>query len=34
MDTAAKLVGAKHVGYKRPQDYIDALEQFAKVVLS
>ena len=33
MDTAAELVGAKLVGYKCPQDYIDALEQFAKVVL-
>jgi len=33
MDTAAELVGAKHVGYKGPRDYIDALEQFAKVVL-
>ena len=33
MDTAAELVGAKHVGYKSPHDYIDALEQFAKVVV-
>jgi hypothetical protein len=33
MDTAAELVGAKHVGYERPQGYIDALEKFAKVVL-
>ena len=33
MDTAAELVGAKHVGYACPRDYIDALEQFAKVVL-
>ena len=33
MDTAAELVGAKHVGYKSPRDYIDALEQFAKVVV-
>ncbi len=33
MDTAAELVGAKRVGYKSPRDYIDALEQFAKVVL-
>ncbi|MCH2173886.1 LLM class F420-dependent oxidoreductase [Myxococcota bacterium] len=33
MDTAAELVGAKHVGYSGPQAYLDALEQFAKVVL-
>jgi probable F420-dependent oxidoreductase len=33
MDTAAEVVGAKRVGYKGPQDYINALEQFAKAVL-
>ena len=33
MDTAAELVGAKHIGYESPRGYIDALEQFAKVVL-
>jgi len=33
MDTAAELVGAKHVGYSGPRSYIDALEQFAKVVM-
>ena len=32
MDTAAVYVGEKHVGYKGPQDYIDALETFMKAV--
>jgi len=32
MDTAAELVGAKRVGYRGPQDYIDALEKFRQVV--
>ncbi len=32
MDTAAEFVGAKHVGYRRPRDYIDALERFVKAL--
>ena len=32
MDTAAKFVGAKHVGYRGPRDYIDALESFVKAL--
>jgi len=32
MDTAAELVGEKHVGYSGPQDYIDALAAFMKAV--
>jgi probable F420-dependent oxidoreductase len=29
MDTAAEIVGAKHVGYRGPRDYVKALEEFA-----
>jgi probable F420-dependent oxidoreductase len=32
MDTAAKYVGAEHVGYRGPQAYIDALETFKRHV--
>ena len=32
MDTAVSAVGGTHVGYRGPQDYIDALEKFKKVV--
>jgi hypothetical protein len=32
MDTASEPVGAKHVGYRGPRDYIDALETFAREV--
>jgi probable F420-dependent oxidoreductase len=32
MDTAAEFVGAKHVGYKGPRDYIDALETFRREI--
>lgn len=32
MDTAAEVVGAKHVGYSGPADYIRALEEFKKEV--
>ena len=28
MDTASEQLGAKHVGYRGPQDYIDALRKF------
>lgn len=30
MDTAAEAVGARRVGFRRPREYIDALETFAK----
>jgi probable F420-dependent oxidoreductase len=30
MDTGSELVGAKHVGYRGPRDYIDALETFRR----
>jgi probable F420-dependent oxidoreductase len=29
MDTAAEIVGARHVGYRGPRDYAKALEEFA-----
>jgi probable F420-dependent oxidoreductase len=32
MDTASALVGAKHVGYRGPRDYIDALETFKRAI--
>lgn len=32
MDTAAEFVGAERVGYRGPQDYIDALERFRKEI--
>jgi len=32
MDTASERVGAKHVGYRGPRDYIDALETFRREV--
>jgi alkanesulfonate monooxygenase SsuD/methylene tetrahydromethanopterin reductase-like flavin-dependent oxidoreductase (luciferase family) len=32
MDTAAEFVGARRVGYEKPQDYIDALERFRRIV--
>ncbi|MGH7337702.1 MAG: hypothetical protein ACREI7_08995, partial [Myxococcota bacterium] len=32
MDTASKSVGAVHVGYRGPRDYIDALETFRREV--
>jgi probable F420-dependent oxidoreductase len=32
MDTASELVGAKHVGFRGPRDYISALETFAREV--
>src|SRR5262245_13488628 len=32
MDTASAQVGAKHVGYRGPRDYIDALEAFRREV--
>jgi len=32
MDTAAEFSGARHVGYRGPHDFIDALERFAKAV--
>ena len=32
MDTGSELVGAKHVGYRGPRDYIDALETFRREV--
>ena len=32
MDTAVEVVGGTRVGYKGPQDYIDALETFRKAV--
>jgi alkanesulfonate monooxygenase SsuD/methylene tetrahydromethanopterin reductase-like flavin-dependent oxidoreductase (luciferase family) len=32
MDTASELVGAKHVGFRGPSDYVDALEVFAREV--
>jgi probable F420-dependent oxidoreductase len=32
MDTGSPLVGAKHVGYRGPRDYIAALETFKKAV--
>jgi hypothetical protein len=32
MDTASELVGAKHVGFRGPRDYIAALETFMREV--
>ena len=32
MDTAAELVGARRVGYRGPQHYIEALESFWKAI--
>ena len=32
MDTGSQLVGAKHVGYRGPRDYIDALATFRRAV--
>ncbi len=32
MDTGSEQVGAKHVGYRGPRDYIDALETFRREV--
>jgi alkanesulfonate monooxygenase SsuD/methylene tetrahydromethanopterin reductase-like flavin-dependent oxidoreductase (luciferase family) len=32
MDTASEAVGAKHVGFRGPRDYIAALETFAREV--
>jgi probable F420-dependent oxidoreductase len=32
MDTAAEFVGARHVGYCGPSDYIDALETFRREI--
>jgi probable F420-dependent oxidoreductase len=32
MDTASKAVGAVHVGYRGPRDYIDALETFRREI--
>ncbi len=32
MDTAAEMVGARRVGYRGPQDYIEALERFQKAL--
>ncbi len=32
MDTAAEAMGLKHVGYKGPQDYIDALRVFKQEI--
>jgi hypothetical protein len=32
MDTASEAVGAKHVGFRGPRDYVDALEVFAREV--
>ncbi len=32
MDTGSELVGAKHVGYRGPRDYIDALETFRREI--
>jgi probable F420-dependent oxidoreductase len=32
MDTGSQLVGAKHVGYRGPRDYIEALEVFRREI--
>jgi probable F420-dependent oxidoreductase len=32
MDTGSQLVGAKHVGYRGPRDYIDALATFRREI--
>jgi probable F420-dependent oxidoreductase len=32
MDTGSEQVGAKHVGYRSPRDYVDALETFRREV--
>jgi hypothetical protein len=32
MDTGSTLVGAKHVGYRGPRDYIAALETFWRAI--
>ena len=32
MDTAVEASGGTHVGYRGPQDYLDALEKFKKAV--
>jgi len=32
MDTGSQLVGAKHVGYRGPSDYIEALEVFRRAI--